>query len=212
MFCKFSVTPSGETVNVTVVDSIDSSTVATTTVPINSDITSWLNSLTVPTHEGYVFSNWEITAGYITNVTDNATVYIRYTQSGGGTQSVRTYVNGDGDICVDIENLQDDISGSATVQVYFSKELNTVTYESFDVMEFGTGSSESGQKTDANISSNIVTFTDEDCSTHRWYKVGFYNESGGRLGQSLWDAGLYITRIKFTLSDSTYKEYDVTKQ
>lgn len=162
-------------------------------------------------HDGYVFDSWEITAGYITNVTDNATVYIRYRQSGGGTQSVRTYVNNDGDICVDIENLQDDISGSATVQVYFSKALNTVTYESFDVMEFGISSSESGQKTDTNISSNIVTFTDEDCSTHRWYRVGFYDGSGSRLGQSLWDAGLYITRIKFTFSDSTYKVYDVTK-
>ena len=198
--------------NVTVVDSIDSSTVATTTVPINSDITSWLNSLTIPTHDGYEFDNWEITAGYITNVTDNATVYIRYRQSGGGTQSVRTYVNGDGDICVNIENLADEISGSATVQVYFSKALNTITYGSFDVMEFGTGSSESGQKTDANISSNIVTFTDEDCSTHRWYRVGFYDESGNRIGQSLWDDGLYITRIKFTFSDNNYKVYDVTKQ
>ena len=198
--------------NVTVVDSIDSSTVATTTVPINSDITSWLNSLTIPTHDGYEFDNWEITAGYITNVTDNATVYIRYRQSGGGTQSVRTYVNGDGDICVNIENLADEISGSATVQVYFSKALNTITYGSFDVMEFGTGSSESGQKTDANISSNIVTFTDEDCSTHRWYRVGFYDESGNRLGQSLWDDGLYITRIKFTFSDNNYKVYNVTKQ
>lgn len=94
--------------------------------------------------------------------------------------------------------------------MYFSKALNTVTYESFDVMEFGTGV-EVGQKTDAKISSNIVSFTDEDCSTHRWYRVGFYDESGNRLGQSLWDDGLYITRIKFTFSDSPYKVYDVTK-
>lgn len=206
------ITPSGETVNVTVVDSIDNSVVATTTVPINSDITSWLNSLTIPTHDGYKFSGWEITAGYITSVNDNATVYIKYTEdSGGGTQTVKTYVNGDGDICVNIENLADEISGSATVQVYFSKALNTVTYKSFDVMEFDTGSSESGQKADANMSSNIVTFTDEDCSTHRWYRVGFYDESGNRLGQSLWDDGLYITIIKFTFSDNTYKVYDVTK-
>lgn len=164
--------------------------------------------MTVPTHDGYEFSGWEITAGYITNVTDNATVYIRYKQSGGGTQSVKTYVNGDGDICVNIENLQDDISGSVTVQVYFSKALNTITYDSFDVMEFGAGG---GQKTDASISSNIVSFTDEDCSTHEWYRVGFYNENGNRIGQSLWDNGLYITIIKFTFSDNTYKVYEVTK-
>lgn len=188
--------------------------VATTTVDKGSDITSWLDGLGKPTHDGYTFSSYEITAGSINNVTEDATVYLRYTVSGGGTgeQTVKTYVNGDGDICVNIENLADEISGSATVQVYFSKALNTVTYKSFDVMEFSTGSSESGQKTDANISSNIVSFTDEDCSTHRWYRVGFYDGSRRRLGQSLWDAGLYITRIKFTFSDSTYKVYDVTKQ
>ena len=182
--------------------------VATTTVDKGSDITSWLDGLGKPTHDGYTFSSYEITAGSINNVTEDATVYLRYTVSGGGTQSVRTYVNGDGDICVNIENLQDDISGSATVQVYFSKALNTITYGSFDVMEFGAGG---GQKTDASISSNIVSFTDEDCSTHEWYRVGLYDESGNRLGQSLWDNGLYITRIKFTLSDSTYKVYEVTK-
>ena len=59
-------------------DGIDNSTVASTTVPINSDITEWLNSLDIPVHEGYAFDHFEITAGSITNVTDDATVYIRY--------------------------------------------------------------------------------------------------------------------------------------
>ena len=205
----FSVNPSGETVNVTVVDSVDNSVVASTTVSLGADITSWLNSLAIPTHDGYVFSGWEITAGYINNVTDNATVYIKYTyDSGGGTQEIKTYVNGDGDICVQISNLQDEISGQAYVSLYFSKALNTVSYESYDVYEFG---SDGGVKTDTNIDSNIVTFSDEDCSTHDYYRVGFYDASGNRLGQSLWDEGLYITRIKFTLSDYTEKVYTATK-
>jgi hypothetical protein len=207
------ITPSGETVNVTVVDSIDNSVVASTTVPLGADITSWLNSLTVPTHEGYKFSGWEITAGYITSVNDNATVYIKYTEDSGGGKdetTVQTYVNGDGDISVQISNLQDEISGQADVQVYFSKALNTVNYDKnrFDVFEFGSGM---GAKTDIKTDSNIVSFTDEDCSTHDFYRFGFCDESGNRLGQSLWDGGLYITRIKFSLSDGTEKVYEATK-
>lgn len=170
-----------------------------------------MNSLTVPTHEGYKFSGWEITAGYITSVTDNATVYIKYTEdSGGGTgeQTVQTYVNGDGDICVQISNLQDEISGRAYIALSFSKALDTVSYESFDVFEFGSGA---GAKTDANIDSKIISFTDEDCSSHDFYRIGFYDENGNRLGQKLWDEGLYITSIKFVLSDYTEKVYTATK-
>lgn len=197
-------------VKVTVVDSIDNSVVATTTVALGSDITSWLNSLAIPTHGGYEFSGWEITAGYITSVNDNATVYIKYQSSGGGTQEIKTYINGDGDICVQISNLQDEISGQAGVQIYLSKALNTIVFDDskFDVYEFG---SDMEAKTGANYDSNIVSFTDEDCSTHDFYRIGFYDESGNRLGQSLWDEGLYITRIKFSLSDGTEKVYSVTK-
>ncbi len=169
-----------------------------------------MNSLTIPTHNRYEFSGWEITAGYITSVNGDATVYIKYIESGGetGEQTVTTYVNGDGDICVQISNLADEISGEAGVQIYFSKALNTVSYDSYDVYEFGSGS---GVKTDAHISSNIVSFTDEDCSTHDMYRIGFTDADGNKLGQSLWDDGLYITRIKFTISDGTYKVYSVTK-
>lgn len=127
---------------------------------------------------------------------------------GGGVQTLTTYVNGDGDICVKINNLADDISGDATVQVYFSKALNTVTYNSLNVQEFGSGS---GTKSVSSTTSNIVTFTDNDCSTHDFYAMQFYDDSSSRVGQSLWDDGLYVTKIKFTFSDSTYKEYNVTK-
>ena len=196
--------------NVTVVDSIDSSTVATTTVPINSDITSWLNSLTVPTHEGYVFDSWEITAGYITNVTDNATVYIRYTASGGGTETptVRTFLLNGREIALNIEKLSS-ISGSANVQVSFSKSLNEISYESYAVLEYD---GDEGAKTDATISNEVISFTDADCSSHRFYVFKFYDAEENDNGVSLWNDGLYPTKIKFTFSDSTYKVYNVTKQ
>ena len=61
----------------------NNSVIATTTVDKGSDITSWLNSLDRPTHDGYTFSGYEITAGSTTNVTEDATVYLRYTVSGG---------------------------------------------------------------------------------------------------------------------------------
>ena len=61
----------------------NNSVIATTTVDKGSDITSWLNGLDRPTHDGYTFSGHEITAGSTTNVTEDATVYLRYTVSGG---------------------------------------------------------------------------------------------------------------------------------
>ena len=209
MLCKFSVTPS-ETVNVTVVDSIDSSTVATTTVPINSDITSWLNSLTVPTHDGYEFDSWEITAGYITNVTDNATVYIRYTESGGGTgtQEISTYVNGDGDISVNTTNSGWDFTGSATIAIQMSKTFDSVEYESYDAFEFDTADGENGAKTDAVISGDTITFTDEKIETHNFYRIGLFNASGDRVGQAAWDAGFKPIKITVTV-DGTNHEYDI---
>ena len=73
-------------VNVTVVDSIDNSVVATTTVDKGSNIISWLDSLDKPTHDGYTYSGYGIRGiGDITNVTDNMTVYLDYTVSGGDT-------------------------------------------------------------------------------------------------------------------------------
>ena len=196
--------------NITVVDSIDSSTVATTTVSINSDITSWLNSLTVPTHNGYEFDRWEITAGYITNVTDNATVYIRYRQSGGGTvtQSISTYVNGDGDIAVDTFRSGWDFTGSAQIAIQMSKTFDSVEYESYDIMEFNTADNEEGLKSDAAISGDTITFTDEKIETHHFYRIGLFNNSGNRVGQTAWDAGFKPIKITVTV-DGTNHEYDI---
>jgi hypothetical protein len=199
---------------------MDNTVVANTTVARGGDITSWLNSLTIPTHDGYEFDKWVITAGYIYSVNDNATVYIMYRTAGGGqggdpggdpsgdTPTVRTYVNGDGDICIQMDNLQGEISGQTQVQVSFSKSLNTVGYSSFDVYEFGEGQ---GTKADATASANIITFADDECSVHEFYRFGFVDADGNKIGQTLWDDGLYVTKIKFTFSDNSYKEYEATK-
>lgn len=129
--------------------------------------------------------------------------------SGGSTtQANKTYTNGDGDIALQLANITDDISGEATVQVYFSKALNQVEYNSLNVQEFGAGA---GTKTDVSVSSNIVSFKDDDCASHEYYAFQFYDTENSRIGKSLWDDGLYITRIKFTFSDSTYKVYEITK-
>ena len=87
------LTPSDQ-VTITVVDSMNNnSVIATTTVDKGSDITSWLNSLDRPTHDGYTFSGYEITAGSTTNVTEDATVYLRYTVSGGDAVETINVIN-----------------------------------------------------------------------------------------------------------------------
>ena len=66
---------------------------ATTTVDKGSDITSWLDGLDRPTYDGHIFSGYEITAGSITNVTEDATVYLRYAVSGGDEAVTISVVN-----------------------------------------------------------------------------------------------------------------------
>lgn len=214
LHCKFSVTPSEPTedkVTITVVDSMNNNyVVATTTVDKGSDITSWLNGLGKPTHDGYEFSSYEITAGTITNVTDNATVYLRYTVSGGGstTNRVTTYVNGDGDICVNAADGGWDFTGSATVAIKMAKAFDSVEYNTFDIMEFDTGEGEQGTKTDAAISGDTITFTDDNITTHSFYRIGLFLNSN-RVGQAAWDAGFKPIKVTVTV-DETPHEYDVT--
>lgn len=64
-----------------VIDSINNSPVFNGYVNKNSDITNILNTITIPTHEGYVFDRWETDGDDITNITKNTRVYIRYRQS-----------------------------------------------------------------------------------------------------------------------------------
>lgn len=184
--------------------------VATTTVDKGSDITSWLDGLGKPTHDGYEFSSYEITAGSITNVTEDATVYLRYTVSGGGsgTTSFRSSVNGDGDICVTASNGEWGFTGSATVAIKMSKAFDSVEYDTFDIMEFNNDEGEQGAKVDAAISGDTIKFTDDNISTHSFYRIGLFLNSQ-RVGQTAWDAGFKPIKITITV-DGTHHEYDVT--
>lgn len=185
--------------------------VATTTVDKGSDITSWLNDLGKPTHDGYTFSSYEITAGSINNVTEDATVYLRYTVSDGGTgtQSIYAGINGDGDIAVNAINSGWGFTGSATVAIQMSKTFDSVEYEFYDIMEFSTADGENGAKTDAVISGDTITFTDEKIETHNFYRIGLFDASGDRVGQTAWDAGFKPIKITVTV-DGTAHEYDIT--
>lgn len=120
-----------------------------------------------------------------------------------------TYLNGDGDILVDTcdsGNITDQLSGSATVSITMTKAFSDITYNSYNVYEFGNGD---GEKTVSEISGDTITFTDDDVSTHDFYRVGLFDSNNNRVGQTAWNAGFYPKSIKFTLSDGTVKEYEV---
>ena len=89
----------------------NNSVIATTTVDKDSDITSWLNSLDRPTHDGYTFSGYEITAGSTTNVTEDATVYLRYTVSGGDAVEIINVI--DNGVNLDTHTQSYNVSGNS---------------------------------------------------------------------------------------------------
>lgn len=190
-------------------DGIDNSVIASTTVPINSDITEWLDSLDIPVHEGHVFDYFDITAGEINKVTDDATVYIRYSVEGEHTVDIFTVLLNKREIAVNSEALSG-LSGSATVQVQFSKKLDTLSYNSYEVREYDGSESEEIVKSDASVSNDTVSFTDADCSKHRFYVFNFYDSNKNDIGPSLWNDGLYPIRISFTI-DGAQQSYDIRK-
>lgn len=198
-------------VKVTAVDGVNYFKIADTAVPLHSDITSWLNSLEIPTYDGYEFVFWDLPNGDIKDVTSDASVYSRYLKSGGETKGVFTYVNGDGDIAVSVPDIPDELTGVATVDISMSKNFNEVPYDSYDIREFfADNKSGEKEKLDITITDNIITFTDEDVSTHMWYRIGLFDETGARVGQKAWDDGFHPTSIKFTLEDGAVYEYEVT--
>lgn len=195
---------------------MNNATVASTTVPINSDITTWLNSLEIPVHEGYRFNYFEITAGNITNVTDDATVYIRYSVEGDGgnpdegqTVDIFTVLLNQRDIAINSEALHG-LSGSATVQVQFSKGLDTLSYNSCEVREYDGSESDEIVKSNVSVSKDVISFTDTDCTKHRFYVFKFYDSDRNNIGPSLWNDGLYPIRISFTI-DGAQQSYGIRK-
>lgn len=180
-------------------DSISNETVASTTVPINSDITTWLNSLEIPVHEGYTFNYFEITAGSITNVADNATVYIRYSVEGENVITSR--VNGDGDISIDCENSGWAYTGSADIVITMSNNFDTVDYDNHDIYEFSATGEELMMKP-STIEGNTISFTDDVIDTHNHYRIGLF-KGGARVGQTAWDSGFKPISISVTQNGKT---------
>ena len=198
-----------QTVRITVVDGTNASSVAVTTVPSGSDITSWLNSVEIPTHDGYVFDRWEISAGSITNVTQNAIVYIRYTESAedSGRPLFCSYVNNVGNIIIEATEGRLGLTGSATVAIKMSKDFDSVEYDNFVLMDSKATGEETMTKTDVAISGDTITFTDENIATYEKYYIRLLLNDEG-IGQTAWDAGFKPIKITITV-DGTPHEYDI---
>ena len=179
-------------------DSITNETVASTTVPINSDITTWLNSLDIPVHEGYEFDYFEITAGEIENVTDDATVYIRYSVE---ENVIIGNVNGDGDIALNCENSGWTYNGSADIVITFSKNFDTVEFNDHDIYDFSATGEEVSMKP-STIEGNTISFTDDVIDTHDFYRIGLFKD-GQRVGQAAWDSGFKPVSVSVTQNGKT---------
>ena len=154
-----------------------------------------------PVREGYTFKGWLPTT--YTDVLEDLDIYAQYIKNEQPTTEPLTFVNGDGDITM--RDIPDVGTGSATVLVTFGKPLSDVTYDSFNVLEWGAGG---GAKTDVVVNNNTVQFTDDDVATHEFYAFQFFNE-GQHVGRTAWDAGIIPNKIKFTLSDGSIKEYNI---
>lgn len=192
-----------------VIDSINNSPVFNGYVNKNSDITNILNTITIPTHEGYVFDRWETDGDDITNITKNTRVYIRYRQSAGdsGTPTFSSYVNNVGNIFIQASNGDLGFTGSATVAIKMSKAFDSVEYDNFSVMNGDAAGEETMTKSDAAISGDTITFTDENITTYTDYCIRLLLNDEG-IGQTAWDAGFKPIKITITV-DGTPHEYDI---
>ena len=199
-------------VKVTVVDSLnDNPVIASTTVPLGSDITSWLNSLSVPAHDGYEMipvEDWEITAGFITSVNDNATVYIRYQAMSGGdsedtnTGSVVMSMNSDGDLFV--QKIDSPISsGEATIKLKMTHNLGAVDCSYVTVKKNSTG--EVLENTVNNNDNGIseITFTDDSIDTQTYYIISAYDSDNNKMTNALWQCNLKPRSMTITQGDNT---------
>ena len=155
-----------------------------------------------PVRDGYTFTGW--LPNTYNDVLEDLDIHAQYIENEQPTTETSTFVNWDNDIA--IRDIPDVGTGSATVLVTFDKPLSDVTYEHIYVQEFGAGK---GKKTDVVVNNNTVQFTDDDISTHEFYVFQLINK-GQHVGQTAWDAGIIPNKIKFTLSDGSIKEFNIT--
>ena len=180
-------------------DEINNSIAASTTVPIHSNITTWLNSLDIPVHKGYALDHFETRGVNIYNVTHSATVYIRYSVEGKNV--ITSYVNDDGDIALDCKNSGWTYTGRADIAITFSKNFDTVEFDHYDIYDLSATGKENRLK-HSTIGDNIISFTDDKSNTHDLYIIAL-NSKGNHAGQAAWDSGFKPILVSVALRDYT---------
>ena len=154
-----------------------------------------------PVRDGYTFTGW--LPNTYNDVLEDLDIHAQYIENEQPTEEPFTFVNGDG--YISISGIPHVGTGSANVLVTFDKPLSDITYDSIKVQGYGPDFTNN-----ANIIvyNNTVQFMDYDISTHDFYAFELTNK-GQSVGQTAWDAGIIPNKIKFTLSDSSIKEYNI---
>lgn len=179
-------------------DGIDNSVVASTTVPIDSDITTWLNSLDIPVHEGYVLNYFETTGVNMYNVVYDATVYIRYSVE--GRYAITSYVNKD-DIALDCKRSGWKYPGGADIEITFSKNFDKVEFDNHKILDLSATSGEDPVKPSL-IGGNRIEFEDHVIKTPGIYTIELTNK-GNKVGKVAWNYGFKPILVSVTDFDRT---------
>lgn len=175
-------------------------------MPIYSDITDFLDNLDLPVHEGYALYDFDITAGTITNVTGDATVYIRYSVE-GTIHELSGYLNDDGDIAIETENSGWTYTGSADIVITMSKNFDTVDYDTHDIYDKSIVTGEKLLIRPSVVEGNTISFTDGSIGLPFWYSIELVKD-GERIGETALDSGFKPVSLSVTQNGKT-DTYDV---
>jgi hypothetical protein len=117
---------------------------------------------------------------------------------------VETFINGDGDFCIDFSNADYDwLTGEVNIFVIFNSVLDDVEYNQLEVLEFGSAVT-TYVKADVQVFTQVVQFTDEDASSHDYYAIRFTDSDYNHISQSIWDSGIYPVAITFRVDDTDH--------
>ena len=180
-------------------DEISNETVASTTVPVNSNISAWLNNLDTPVHEGYRFDYFDIPDGDKNNVTNDMTVYIRY--SAEGRYAITSYVK-NGDIALDCKRSHWTYTGSAKIVIKFSKSFDTIEFNNLEIFDLSSTVAEDRQQESNIVGDNIISFIDKVIKTHDLYIIKL-TSIDGKVGQVAWDSGFKPILVSVTQHGKT---------
>ena len=178
-----------------------------TTVNVGSDISSYLDSITKPVHEGYEFSEYSISAGSISNVTEDATVTLVYSESGGEDEpKAYVFVNGDNNLVVNISEIKTQLTGEQTVSFKLNKAID-VDYDSITVEELEVPEGEEGIKVNTQLNGLVISCTDANIGTHGFYEITFKkNDAEVNMTESF-NNGLRVETVTIG-SGNTAETYD----